>query len=188
MRIVLVRHGESTANRRSVHNRPDEPLTHLGLSQAHVAADCLAHYAFDLVYVSPLLRAQITAAIILERHNAVQTFTDERLRERDNGVLAGAPHGTRILDANRAGVPEAAFRPQHGESTKDMETRVLGFLRDLQPNIRGGGSILIVSHRGPIHVLVRELLPGIHFEGAASGSCTVVDTTNRTIDLLSRGQ
>ncbi len=89
LRIILVRHGESTYNlanmvqgRGSQANR--SVLTEKGIAQAQLAGQAIAHIPFDHAYSSPLLRAQQTAESILSyQPTAPQLTTHEGLYEID---------------------------------------------------------------------------------------------------------
>ncbi|KAG5191431.1 histidine phosphatase superfamily [Tribonema minus] len=71
-KLVLVRHGETTANRDGVlQGQTDYPLSDTGLAQAQIVADHLAQsYTFDCVWSSDLSRASDTAAAIMSRQRA----------------------------------------------------------------------------------------------------------------------
>jgi len=64
--IYLIRHGETIANRTSVHQGPEEPLSELGQKQAHTAARVLKTKKFDTLLCSTYVRARQTAEIIGE--------------------------------------------------------------------------------------------------------------------------
>jgi broad specificity phosphatase PhoE len=84
-------------------------------------------------------------------------LTDELLRERSGGNLEGQPLA--LLDAHKASGDFYTFRlPDGGESWMDVRSRQVPFLNKLlktYPN----GSILIVSHGGPVRG-IRSLLEG----------------------------
>jgi probable phosphoglycerate mutase len=61
MRITLIRHGEPEWVKNGL-NVDNPPLTVKGQEQAEMVATFLADTRFDEIYVSPLLRAQQTAA------------------------------------------------------------------------------------------------------------------------------
>ena len=63
--LVLIRHGESTANATGVwQGQLEFPLSEEGRRQARLAGRALAGEAFDGLYSSPLSRAYETAEII----------------------------------------------------------------------------------------------------------------------------
>ena len=92
-RILLLRHGESEANRthRFGGCRTDAELTDLGRSQAEMAAEYLTeNYRISRVYASPLKRAQATGKAVADRLGLPIT-TEPDLREIDGGDWDGVP-------------------------------------------------------------------------------------------------
>lgn len=90
--LVLLRHGESTANAAGLFTGMlDVPLTARGADEAAAAAGLLAGTALDLVLSSTMLRARQTAAIVLRGLGAsgTRSVTDWRLNERNYGALTG---------------------------------------------------------------------------------------------------
>src|SRR5580704_6989253 len=88
--IILVRHGESVANRdRHFAESGDNPLTELGFQQARELAPILAaRFRPPVVLSSEFLRARQTAAILAE-HLDVPLEVIEGIHERDFGSLKG---------------------------------------------------------------------------------------------------
>jgi broad specificity phosphatase PhoE len=86
--IVLVRHGESVANRdRHFAESGDNPLTELGLRQARELAPIVAaRFRPPVVLSSEFLRAKQTASI-LAAHLNVPLEVIEGIHERDFGSL-----------------------------------------------------------------------------------------------------
>ncbi len=184
MRLILVRHGESTANVQRIHNAKDEPLTERGIEQARRVADRLKREHFDRVISSPLPRAKMTAETILAFHPHVHVTFDERIRERDNGVVSGMPWGTREAEASRLGIAHDAFAPDGGESSHDLYRRVMAFAHEL--DTKSTETVLVVSHGGPIALLVQYLVPGIEIDRHTTKNCsvTVVDTNAHPRQVL----
>src|SRR4051812_2817292 len=88
-RLILVRHGETIANReyRYVGSRDDELSSH-GQAQAEQLAEALSILPVAAVYTSPLQRAHSTALSIAARHGLkIQTIDD--LREVSFGAWEG---------------------------------------------------------------------------------------------------
>src|SRR5947208_1105539 len=94
MKLVLLRHGESTWN---VDNRftgwTDVDLTAKGIAEAHEAARLLAEggYTFDVAYTSLLRRAIRTLWIVLDDMDLMwlPVVREWRLNERHYGALQG---------------------------------------------------------------------------------------------------
>jgi probable phosphoglycerate mutase len=92
LRIYLARHGQDRDNANGILNgRRDEPLTEIGLAQAHESAEKIAALGikFDQIYSSPLQRAYVTAAIIATRLGLPVPEKLDDLIERDFGVTTG---------------------------------------------------------------------------------------------------
>lgn len=65
-KLVLIRHGESVWNGRSLFTGwVDVPLTQAGIVEASRASHKIANIDFDVVYASALIRSLQTAFIVL---------------------------------------------------------------------------------------------------------------------------
>jgi broad specificity phosphatase PhoE len=64
MRLLLIRHGQTTSNVRHLLDTgdPGAALTDVGMSQAHALVGALAHESIDVLMASTLLRARQTAS------------------------------------------------------------------------------------------------------------------------------
>ena len=89
MRITLIRHGEPEWVKNGL-NVDNPPLTTKGQEQAEMVATYLADTRFDQIYVSPLLRAQQTAAPLL-RQAGRTSITTNWLEEIRNPIWHGTP-------------------------------------------------------------------------------------------------
>src|SRR5689334_22475321 len=111
--LLLVRHGESTANERNVlqGNTIDEPLSAAGREQAREVAEALKRFPVRRVYSSGLLRARETAAAIAAVHG-LEVVPVPELHEVDVGQWAGK----RIAEIRKE-MPEAwaQYNADHGE-------------------------------------------------------------------------
>ncbi|MGV9573182.1 histidine phosphatase family protein, partial [Streptomyces nigra] len=86
MRLLLVRHGQTTANVDYLLDTapPGAPLTPLGEQQAAALPDALADEDIEAVYASTLIRTQATAAPL-----AAARGLDVRVRDGIREVSAG---------------------------------------------------------------------------------------------------
>jgi 2,3-bisphosphoglycerate-dependent phosphoglycerate mutase len=156
LRLVLLRHGESTANLDGTFaGWNDVPLTAEGVEQSRRAGGLLRRegFAFDVCYTSALQRATDTAGHLLDAMDAagVPVISSWRLNERHYGALQGL--GKREIEALHGKEQTAlwrrayAVRPPGGESMHDTTLRVLPFWRDeLMPCVRDGKRALLVAH------------------------------------------
>ena len=166
--LWLVRHGESTANRAataaeaaglevvSVDLRDaDVPLSEVGERQAEALGAWLGGLAPgerpQQAWSSSYLRARQTAAIAIERSgDAVPLRVDERLRDKELGVLdLLTSHGVAARfpqeALRRRWLGKFYYRPPGGESWADVALRIRSLLVDLErPEIPE--RVLIAGH------------------------------------------
>ena len=136
---------------------PDVPLTDTGRSQAQAVGGWLRglDQAPDVVLCSPYARAAATAELALRAGGLdLVPERDERLRERDLGVLDGLT-GKGIREqlpaeaARRAHLGKFYYRPGGGESWADVVLRVRSVLRDVR-TAYAGQRVLLFSHQAVI--------------------------------------
>lgn len=94
IKLVLLRHGESTWNKENLYTGwTDVDLSEKGLTEAHEAGRLLREggYTFDLAYTSVLKRAIRTLWITLDELDLmwIPVFKTWRLNERHYGALQG---------------------------------------------------------------------------------------------------
>lgn len=180
--LVLLRHGESVGNVARQHayatsadviesegRDADVPLSPLGESQAESVGRWLAalpaHERPESVWSSPYVRAATTATTAVRVGGlALSVHLDERLRDRDLGVLEGLT-GRGIAarfpaEADRkARLGKLYHRPPGGESWADIALRVRSLLADLD-HAEPGRRVLLVAHDAVI-LLVRFVCEGM---------------------------
>jgi len=154
MKLFLVRHGESQANKQNItQGQLDSNLTDLGIDQAKKLANRLKDYDFDIVYSSDLKRAVETAKEINKFHHK-QIILDKRIREIDRGDFTGQPHSITkpLWDA----LPEDEFEKKapNGETRIDQVKRVTNFIEEIEEQ---GKNILIVCHGHTIRCILKAL-------------------------------
>lgn len=150
--LLLVRHGEATANVHGVLlGRTDVPLTARGRAQAAALGPLVAR-ATGLVS-SPLGRALATADAL---GVPAPVEVDPRWVEIDYGEHEGAVPGDLPDELWRRWRADAAFRPAGGESLTDVGQRVRAACLELFAP--GGaaqrGDVVVVSHVSPIKAAV----------------------------------
>ncbi len=156
MEIVLIRHGESEANRINREEYPlfcgrwDCELTEKGRKQAESLKNDPAVSGADALYSSPLKRARETAESFWDK----EIIFDDRLVERTLGVF----DGRRISDVENDPLYAKYFtdpeysnfrsgftaRAPGGENYGDVEKRVSSFINDVMK--KGYSKIVVVSH------------------------------------------
>ena len=171
-RLLLIRHGQSTGNvadaearaagahRLDIDTRDaDTPLSETGREQASAVGtwlrDLPAEERPTVWLTSPYRRAADTAATALEAAGlGARLLTDERLRERDLGILDGfTGHGIRHHfpeEAERRDrIGKFYYRPPGGESWTDVLLRVRYLLTDLRQQY-AGERVCVFSHQAVI--------------------------------------
>lgn len=158
MKVYIVRHGQIPNNALKRHTHPDEDLTELGIKQAEELKEKIKDINFDIIYVSPYLRARHTANII--NTNNIKMIIDERLSERSCGNLSGQP-----LEENEERIDYWNYFSikEHGtaENIKPFFERVYDFLDELKT--KDYEKVLVVAHSG-----VSKAFNG-YFEGIGDG-------------------
>jgi len=145
--IVLLRHGETEWSRTGRHTSvTDLPLTASGEDQARRVGGALHGRSFDLVLVSPRIRARRTAELAGYGEGAL---VEEDLAEWDYGAYEGL---TSVEIAQRRGsawslwddgVPPGATP---GESSLEVRRRADAVLARAEGTLRSGGDVLFIAH------------------------------------------
>jgi broad specificity phosphatase PhoE len=179
--VLLVRHGESEANvaaaeadatnalRVAVPARDaDVELSAVGVAQAEALGRRLGGFTADeapqALWVSTYRRARSTAEHALaEAGLDLPTTTDERLRDRELGILDTLTwRGVEQLHPEEAErrrfLGKYYHRPPGGESWVDVALRLRSVLRDIEDS--GAERVLVVTHDAVV-MLIRAVLEGI---------------------------
>ncbi len=182
MRLVLVRHGESTGNITQVLQGRDETLTERGRTQARaVSAHIAKSYDVRALYASPLARAWETASIIGEAIG-MQPEPREPLAEINVGRAAGLTvqqwvdqHPEQERGWTSDGID---FVWPGGESGRALGKRMAAELdRIIEQHRDEDGTIVAVSHGGAlawaIGYLLRESLE--HWPRHDFDNCSITE-------------
>lgn len=147
--IYLVRHGEDQDNAKHILNgHRDTELTSIGEKQAEKTGEELKKANIKVIYSSPLKRAYNTAKIIAEKIGIKDIVIDDRLKERDFGILTGKsikeiPKYTK--DILRARGLDYFLDGEGIETYKDLYKKVQGFLNDVF-RLNNKENVLVVTH------------------------------------------
>ena len=141
MKILLIRHGETTLNAARVVQPADTPLNARGLAQAALLAHRLTAMGVTAVLSSDMPRARRTAEAIVEATGATLSMI-AGLHERNFGDWRGRPH---------AELPAGALKqrdaPPGGESMAVVEARVAQAFADLVQRAQAlPGTLAVVTH------------------------------------------
>jgi broad specificity phosphatase PhoE len=193
--LLLVRHGQSTANAKGIwQGQMEFPLSERGRAQAGLAGHGLSGEPFEGLYSSPLSRAFETAEIIRDRAGfAGEVVPVDGLSERHGGILEGHTWAEQEqrnpeLAKKFLAIPEeerwALVGAETDEEVIARFEEALSSIRALHP---GGSRIVVVSHGGVMRAFLRErfgpgVLPGA--QRAANASITRLQWGERGPRLL----
>jgi broad specificity phosphatase PhoE len=162
--LLLVRHGQSTANARGIwQGQMEFPLSEEGRVQAGLAGRGLSGEPFEGLYSSPLSRAFETAQIIRDRAGfAGDVVPVDGLSERNGGLLEGHTWAEQEernpeLAKKFLAIPEeerwALVGAETDEEVIARFEEALSSIRALHP---GGTRIVVVSHGGVMRAFLRK--------------------------------
>ena len=161
MRLLLIRHGESTANaEHRLQGHLDIPLNDRGRRESDLLAERLSRLTIDALYSSPLSRARETAETVAKRVG-LDVIERPALMERDVGELAGLtreeiraryPEYVRARAAGDSNVTVAGY-----ESDDDLAQRVMRVLEETVGD-HPRQTVAVVTHGGVIAVVCRQTL------------------------------
>ena len=153
--LILVRHGESEANRLGFFaGQIDVSLMEKGIQQAQAAGAYIArHYQVDKVYASDLQRARKTGEVIADIVSA-GLVTDRRLREINAGSWQGQPFDDLLkLDSYGCWLHDiGSCQCDGGESVRQLSERFAQALTDIAEK-EAGKTIVIATHATPIRAM-----------------------------------
>lgn len=154
-RVILVRHGETEANHLQIwHGSLDAPLTERGKAQVQATArrfaELIKQTPVDRLYVSPLPRAQSTAAAIAAAIGDPPVI-EESLREFSIGDWEGRTFRDLIDNEQlwRHWDADPNFAPPNGESPRSFGERAEAALDALAAR-HPQQTVVAVTHGGVI--------------------------------------
>ncbi len=173
LRLFLVRHGETEANRNHLlQGASNGLLNETGQRQVQRLASHLKEIALDCVYASDLQRAFATAQAVAGAHG-LEVETDCRLREWNVGELDGLPAAVYLQMIQETGQPLSQFAPPGGERLGQVRQRAQAILEKLIAE-HMGEAVLVCSHGDWMRMMVGVLLEidpdmatAFHFDNAS---------------------
>lgn len=156
MNIFLVRHGDDDEQYRG--GWSSLPLTQLGIEKVKKLADFFSNEQEDIkidrIISSDLKRAKMTADIINEKLN-VKIKYDERLRENNNGILAGMLNEEAIKKFPNMyfSILEYDERFPEGESPKEFYERIKEAFFSIVNENNDVENLILVTHAGVINII-----------------------------------
>lgn len=161
-RLIILRHGESEANREGVwQGQFDSPPTAAGVRQAEAAAMVIALSSPVAVVASDLQRAAVTGDIVAGAASCPVSY-DPRLREIAVGEWTGMS-GELVQqrypeDRRRHLLGEDFKRGVTGESLSDVQVRVRPLLEEVLGELEPGRTAVLATHGITARVIVGTLL------------------------------
>ena len=161
-KLFVFRHAQTTDNvTKTFSGSRDPDLTESGKQEAQKIRDELKNEKVTKAYCAPNKRTKHTLEIAIEHHTGVEIIADPRIRERDYGDLTGKnkddiarkypkdyPIWHRSYDTP----------PPNGESIKEVEVRVMEFLKEMLQNVWQNDVIFICASGNSIRPIRK------HFE------------------------
>ena len=165
--LILVRHGQSEWNEKNLFTGWEDPgLTDKGKLEAENAGKLIKNLdiAFDYLFTSALIRAQLTGTIILSQINQeeIPIFKDKALNERFYGDLQGLNKdecrekwGDEQVQIWRRSYDKG---PPSGETLKETGERVLPYYKkEISPLLLEGANIIAAAHGNSLRSLIKFL-------------------------------
>lgn len=169
--ILICRHGETEWNKaRKFQGSMDIPLNSEGREQARRIAEVMSGEGLSGVWTSPLSRAHDTAKRIADACH-VDFWVDERLRERNLGILEGMPF--REVAKGYPAVWKAWKKcealPLEAGAEPDLlvKERLVSTFFDIAAEYPGG-KVAVVSHAGLL-----RCLPALQAGGGVVGNGSI---------------
>ena len=181
--VHVVRHGEVENPHKILYGRqPGWRLSARGQEMAETLGEWSKSINLGALHVSPLQRAQETAAPIARAHS-MGIHTDERLIEAAN-VFEGKPFG---IGDGVLRHPSAwrylynPWKPSWGEPYEEQINRMLAAVFDAK-NAAGNKDAIVVSHQLPIWIL-RSAIEGRRLlHDPRKRECTLASVTSIHFD------
>jgi broad specificity phosphatase PhoE len=160
MKIYLIRHGQTTGDVEDRYGGAyDDKLTDKGIFQAQELANKLANTEIQILFCSPLIRAQQTARILKDKLSC-EIKTIEDLKERNkNGILTGMTRSEATIKYPELVEKLKDYRNQiqGAESQEDFVERIKKVFAELIC-VNYYSTIGIVTHGGPIWAIFSDIL------------------------------
>ncbi len=161
-KIFLVRHGETDWHlEHRILGRTNKSLNERGQEQGRLIAQRFADEELAALYVSPIQRCRETIAALAELKGVEPVVVDD-LMEVDFGewdgrksadIMAESPDLLRQWLMN-----PSSLRVPGGENMAEVHDRVVAAMNAILPHHQPEENILLVSHGGPIRMVVCEIL------------------------------
>lgn len=192
-RLVLIRHGQSEANRVSGFTGQSHiPLSELGRRQAEKTAEYVAkNYNIDAIFSSDLLRAYETGVALSKQLDMMEIHSDSGLRE----IFAGLWEGLLFAEIPEKYPEDFRNWKEHieyckctgGEAVYEMHERILKRILEIAKE-NDGKTVAVTFHSTPIRALAAYIKDGSidnmeEVPWPTNASVTVVDVENEKMTM-----
>ena len=188
MRIYIVRHGETEANKNGyLQGWTDVPLNENGRIIAELTGRGIKGIRFDHCISSPLIRAKETAEILLrESGNSASISFDDRIKEMNFGSLEGmSVRDEKLIQFLKEPVVDYKF--PDGESFQEVMNRTQEFLKELIAK-DDGKTYLVSTHGCALRAMLNFLYEDKddYWHGHVPYNCCVniIEVKNGTAKLI----
>ena len=148
IRLIIARHGETIENGLNICQGQDHgTLSEKGIRENEKLGVQLKQFSFQTIYSSPLRRALQTAQAIQKHNNDSRIITDERLMERNLGILQGKAYPEPYVETDMY---------EGMETIESVAERSANFLDEIKRN-HSNETIVLVSHGYIIKVMLALL-------------------------------
>jgi broad specificity phosphatase PhoE len=184
MELILIRHGETLWNKEGrVQGFSDIDLSDAGHHQARQLALSLKDHPIHAIYSSPLIRAQKTARIINQYHDA-PVYIESGLMEMDQGDFEGLSF-QELMSCEKSFLQKwiadpASMQIPNGESFMELQARAWKAIESI---LDKSEDALVVSH----NFTIAAILCKIKNISLSQFRKVCVDTASRTIIKFENG-
>lgn len=160
MKIYLIRHGQTTGDLEDRYGGAyDDVLTDEGIIQTNELADKLEDSGIQILFCSPMKRAQQTTKILKDRLCYDMKIVDD-LRERNkNGILTGMTRNEAktLYPELVEQLKDYRSQIQGAESQEDFAKRIKKTFMEIT-DVSNYSTIAIVTHGMPFWVILGDII------------------------------
>lgn len=162
MKIHLVRHGETIANREKKYlGISHSPFTKQGVEKNKENIEKLSTIKYDAIYTSPSLRCKnIAEEVYKQKKDKLQVIEDKRLIEMNFGIFENM-----TWEETKEQYPEeykkwcenpTSYKLSEGESQEEVEKRVEDFVNEIKYS--RNKEVVVITHGGVIRTIIASVL------------------------------
>ena len=196
MKIYIIRHGETDANKNGVlQGSSNWPLNEDGIKLAKITGTNMKGIKFDACFSSPLDRAKQTAELVLENSgNNTPIQFDDRIKELDMGIYEGKKFKPDELEVPILKILLFKFnafwcgRFKGGETARECCNRTQEFLKELSK--KNYENVLVSTHGGAMRAMLNMLYDKKwdFWQGNVPYNCAVniIEVKNNEMKLIEK--